>query len=84
MKNDVSLPLGNQVSNCVADGSGCKQFNPDKDNIVLCPEEYAPVCAEVQIECVTTPCNALKQTFSNLCFMNNNRQAKFLYRGACK
>jgi len=84
VKNNVPFPQNNHVPNCAADGVGCEQFNPDKDNVVFCTEEYAPVCAEVQIECVTTPCNALKQTFSNLCFMNNNRQAKFLYKGACK
>lgn len=32
-----------------------------------CTMEYAPVCASVQVQCITTPCNPVKQTFSNSC-----------------
>jgi hypothetical protein len=34
----------------------------------VCIEIYAPVCAQVQVECVTTPCDSVPQTFPNGCF----------------
>ena len=42
--------------------------------VEFCIEIYQPVCARVQIECITTPCDPIGQTFSNNCFacMNNN------------
>jgi len=49
-----------------------------------CTKEYVPVCAEVEIECITTPCKPIKQTFSNACVLSNNKKATFLYKGACK
>ena len=74
----------NKVPNCAADGPGCKQFNPDKDLIKPCTREYVPVCGEIQIECVTTPCEPIKKTFSNACVLGNNKHARLLYKGACK
>jgi len=49
-----------------------------------CTKEYVPVCAEVAIECITTPCEPIKQTFPNACVLSNNKKATFLYKGACK
>ncbi len=33
----------------------------------MCTMDYTPVCGTVQVQCVTTPCNPIKQTFSNSC-----------------
>ena len=49
---------------------------------IACTMEYAPVCGEVQIQCVTTPCNPIKETFSNKCMMNT-KKAKYLFDGEC-
>lgn len=49
-----------------------------------CTKEYAPVCAEVQVMCITTPCPPLKETFSNKCEMENNSLAVFLHEWACE
>lgn len=46
----------------------------------ICTMEYAPVCAQVEIQCVTTPCNPVEQTFSNTCSAGEN---KILYSGEC-
>jgi hypothetical protein len=32
-----------------------------------CTREYAPVCGLVSVQCVTTPCNPVPETFSNGC-----------------
>jgi len=55
--------------------------NPNKH---FCTSEYRPVCAEVEIQCVTTPCDAIKKTFSNRCVMRNTPHATFLHEGVCK
>jgi len=49
----------------------------------LCTQEYAPVCASVQVECIKAPCNPVEQTFSNLCMMNANKLTTFLHDGEC-
>lgn len=48
-----------------------------------CTKEYAPVCAEVQVQCIMAPCPPLKETFSNKCVMENNSLAVFLHEWAC-
>ena len=50
----------------------------------VCTMEFAPVCAEVQIQCIKAPCDPILQTFSNKCQMLQNKLAKFLYEGQCK
>ena len=47
-----------------------------------CTMEYAPVCASVQVQCITTPCNPVKQTFSNSC-MARSAQATDVTQWAC-
>lgn len=37
-------------------------------NDVFCTEEYAPVCAKRQVQCITTPCDPVEQTYPNLCY----------------
>lgn len=50
----------------------------------VCTMEFAPVCAEVQVQCIKAPCNPIQQTFSNRCEMNKNKLAKFLHEGTCE
>ena len=50
----------------------------------FCTKEYMPICATVQIQCLTTPCEATQTTFSNRCMMKQNKQATFLHQGKCK
>jgi len=33
----------------------------------VCTMEYAPVCGKVQVQCITTPCLSVDQTFGNMC-----------------
>lgn len=37
------------------------------DDPIMCTMEYAPVCGTVQVQCITTPCNPVRETFSNAC-----------------
>jgi hypothetical protein len=40
----------------------------EQKEATACIELYAPVCAAVQIQCITTPCEPIPKTFSNSCF----------------
>ncbi|MBT4936966.1 hypothetical protein HON22_03525 [Candidatus Peregrinibacteria bacterium] len=53
----------------------------DKEN-QFCPEIYQPVCAERKVQCFTTPCEPIKETFSNSCFADIE-DAHVLYEGQC-
>lgn len=50
----------------------------------ICPAIYMPVCATIQVECITSPCPPIQKTFSNKCVMNGNNKARFLHEGMCK
>jgi len=40
---------------------------PEQRDVDACIEIYQPVCGQMQVECITTPCDPVKQTFSNSC-----------------
>ncbi|MBL4644692.1 MAG: peptidoglycan-binding protein [Candidatus Pacebacteria bacterium] len=52
-------------------------------NPVVCTLEYAPVCGQQQIQCITTPCNPINNTYSNLCQLKASG-AQFLHEGQCR
>lgn len=41
-----------------------------------------PVCGEVQVQCFTTPCYPIRETFGNTCMLEA-AGAKFISTGAC-
>lgn len=41
--------------------------SPESKLAEICTMEYAPVCGLVDVQCVTTPCNPVPQTFGNAC-----------------
>lgn len=53
------------------------------DKPTACALNYAPVCAKVNIQCITTPCDPIEQTFGNRCQMEANKLAEFLHEGEC-
>ncbi len=58
----------------------CTQEQKDTD---VCIEIYAPVCAQVQVECVTAPCNPVPQTFPNGCFACSEDRVISYVDGSC-
>ena len=56
---------------------------PKSDEIV-CTEDYDPVCAMVQIQCITTPCNPVLETFSNRCFAKLRDSVMGIVPGKCE
>lgn len=52
-------------------------------NVDVCAEIYQPVCAEVQVECITTPCDPVKKTYSNSCEACKNNRVETFVADAC-
>lgn len=43
-----------------------------------CTEQYDPVCAQIQVQCITAPCDPVQETYSNECYANR-AGAEILY-----
>lgn len=59
----------------------CTQEQKDND---VCIEIYAPVCAQVQVECVAAPCNPVPQTYPNGCFACSEDRVISYVDGSCE
>ncbi len=56
---------------------------PEQRNVDACIEIYQPVCATVVVQCVTTPCNPVKETFANSCKACVNSLVSTYTKGEC-
>ena len=56
---------------------------PEQRDIDGCIEIYQPVCATVNIQCITTPCNPVKETFENSCKACVNPLVSTYSNGKC-
>ena len=77
-------PIVDENGNLVldTDSSGGVVVPPNSASGV-CTEIYTPVCASVQVECITAPCENIKATYSNLCELNNDSRASLIHDGEC-
>lgn len=56
----------------------------EQRNVEACIEIYQPVCGQVQIQCITTPCNPIKETFENSCKACTNPNVMSYTMGECE
>ncbi len=56
---------------------------PEQRNVDACIEIYQPVCASVNVQCVTTPCDAVQETFANSCKACVNSLVSSYTNGEC-
>jgi hypothetical protein len=68
-----ACPVATEEVRCKAEQRG----------VAACIELYAPVCGAVEVQCVTTPCNPIPQTFSNSCFACSDERVTSYKEGAC-
>ena len=56
---------------------------PEQRNVDACIEIYQPVCASVNVQCVTTPCDPVQETFANSCKACMNSLVSSYTKGKC-
>ena len=56
---------------------------PEQRGIDACIEIYQPVCATVYVQCVTTPCDPVQETFANSCKACTNSLVSSYTNGEC-
>ncbi len=56
---------------------------PEQRNVDACIEIYQPVCASVNVQCVTTPCSPVQETFANSCKACMNSLVRSYTKGEC-
>ncbi len=56
---------------------------PEQRGIDACIEIYQPVCAIVNVQCVTTPCDPVQETFANSCKACINSLVSSYTKGEC-
>ena len=59
------------------------ECSPEQRNVDACIEIYQPVCASVNIQCVTTPCDPVQETFANSCKACMNSLVSSYTKGEC-
>ncbi len=58
--------------------------SPESREAEACIEIYQPVCGQVQVECVSEPCEPVTETFSNSCFACMDERVVSYSEGACR
>ena len=56
---------------------------PGQRKVDACIEIYQPVCGKVNVQCVTTPCPPVEETFSNSCNACRNPLVESYTKSAC-
>lgn len=56
----------------------------EQRNVDACIEIYQPVCATVNIQCFTTPCDPIEETYSNSCKACSNPLVSSYKEGECR
>ncbi len=69
----LGVPLDLAVTECL----------PEQRVVDACIEIYQPVCATVKVQCVTTPCDPVQETFANSCKACKNSLVSSYTKGEC-
>jgi hypothetical protein len=69
----LGVPLDLAVTECL----------PEQRDVDACIEIYQPVCASVNVQCVTTPCDPVQETFGNSCKACTNSLVSSYTNGEC-
>ena len=70
------LPQGDSNGQVVA-------CSAESRNADACIQVYDPVCGKVNVQCVTTPCDPVHETFSNSCTACQNSLVESYTEGEC-
>ncbi len=56
---------------------------PEQRDVDGCIEIYQPVCGSVNVQCITTPCDPVMETFENSCKACINSLVSIYTKGEC-
>jgi len=79
-----TVKFNSVVLDSIDDSGSVSKCLPDSRKAEVCAQVYEPVCANVQIQCITTPCNLVPETFSNSCEACKNSLVEGYTAGVCK
>lgn len=84
--NTTTMQFGIVVQNFEGESDLTKggYCTPDQRKVDVCTQDYKPVCALVQVQCIKAPCNPVEETFSNSCTACKNPLVSSYLMGACK
>jgi hypothetical protein len=70
---------------CGGEGSGVQSVacKPNERLVDACTEQYDPVCAAYQVQCITAPCNPVPKKYSNSCFACMDKNVISYSKGEC-
>ncbi len=83
---------------CIADGESFTQIIEEDPDLMtpgttctdeqkqaeMCTMQYAPVCGYVEVQCITSPCYPVPQTFGNTCGACSTDNVVSYTQGACE
>lgn len=79
----VEVPV-NFAETVSSDQSNAVTCTEEMRSADFCTTEYAPVCGLVQVQCITTPCDPVPETFSNSCAACTQDNVISYTEGACE
>jgi|GEM_PF-4051181 len=68
---------------CPQDNTGKIKCSDDSRKAEICTQDYDPVCATVNIQCIKAPCDPVKQNFGNKCEACKNPLVSDYVKGEC-
>ena len=83
MKVLIALILASLCSGCMFEAQRATVCLPEQREVDACIEIYQPVCATVIVQCVTTPCDPVQETFANSCKACMNSLVRTYANGEC-
>lgn len=78
---EEETPQGGEKSE--EEGVGYVECKPEQRGAEACILLYSPVCAQVQVECITTPCPPVEEEFGNSCLACANERVLGYVEGMC-
>jgi hypothetical protein len=84
MTVDGQLIVKQLIRQIFRSSPGMETFCLDEQRgVAACTADYSPVCATVEVQCITTPCDPVKETFSNSCNACTNDSTVSYVNGEC-